>query len=233
MTVPPPPGGTPPPPPPPPMPPVPPAPGMPPMPPSGGSASNGMATTSLILGIVSLLCGWLTGIPGLIFGILGKKKANEVGVGGGQATAGIVLSIIGIVLGIIGFILLFVVGNEADNSLDEATREFNKASEEIEAREARNGDVVPRSEFDVTEATVDASEFGSVTYEAYFENKGDFESDYTIKVECETDSGESDTETTYAYTLSPGNRDKITAFFSFSDGLQSANCSVTDVRYGF
>jgi len=74
---------------------------------------NGFQITSLVLGILSILCcfciGFFWGIPsiifsvaGLIFGIVGNKK-NKHGVG----TAGIVCSIIGLVLAII--VLLFTV----------------------------------------------------------------------------------------------------------------------------
>jgi len=55
---------------------------------------NGMATASLVLGIISLFCfGLVLGIIGLILGILAKKKMPN----NGKATAGIVLSILGLV----------------------------------------------------------------------------------------------------------------------------------------
>ena len=55
-----------------------------------------MATWSLVLGILSLLCiGMLGGIPGIIMGINAKNKLEATGHPTGTATAGIVTSIIG------------------------------------------------------------------------------------------------------------------------------------------
>ena len=68
--------------------------------------SNGLAVGSLILGIVTILSviiglfafwpmliiGLITGIIGIILGVMAKKRCP-----GGMATAGLVLSIIGLV----------------------------------------------------------------------------------------------------------------------------------------
>ncbi|MBP5555916.1 MAG: DUF4190 domain-containing protein [Lachnospiraceae bacterium] len=88
---------------------------------------NGFQITSLVLGIMSILCCfciwlWFWGIPsivlsiaGIIFGIVGNKK-NKHGVG----TAGIVCSIIGIVLGIIMLVFtIFVVGLATSMNLED------------------------------------------------------------------------------------------------------------------
>ena len=61
----------------------------------------------MILGICALTLGWLYGlgivaaIVGLILGIVGKRKASEVGAPTGMATAGIVMSVIGLVSAIL------------------------------------------------------------------------------------------------------------------------------------
>jgi len=58
-----------------------------------------MSIAAMVLGICSLVvpyAGVATAIVGLILGIMGKKKAVEVGAPTGMATAGIVLSIIGL-----------------------------------------------------------------------------------------------------------------------------------------
>ena len=64
--------------------------------------SNGFAIASLVLGIVSIvfcfipgliLVGLITGIIGVVFGVLAKKKNPT-----GMATAGLVCSIIGLIL---------------------------------------------------------------------------------------------------------------------------------------
>ena len=70
--------------------------------------SKNLATASLVLGIISIVCvffgygallGIVLGIIGLILGINAKKAAPS-----GMATAGIVLSIIAIAVCAIGFI---------------------------------------------------------------------------------------------------------------------------------
>ena len=73
--------------------------------------TNGMAVASLVLGIVSAVCiffgyfafiGIITGIIGLILGIMAKKKQPC-----GMATAGIVLSAVALGLCVITFIACF------------------------------------------------------------------------------------------------------------------------------
>ena len=65
----------------------------------GGS---GKAVTSLVLGIISVLgtciplIGLICGIPGIVFGALGRKSPSK-----GMATAGLVISIIGLILSIL------------------------------------------------------------------------------------------------------------------------------------
>lgn len=70
--------------------------------------SNGLAITSLVLGIVAIVFsfiglsipfGLIIGIVGIILGVMAKKKNPS-----GMATAGLVLSIIGTVLCAIVFI---------------------------------------------------------------------------------------------------------------------------------
>ncbi|WP_030758730.1 DUF4190 domain-containing protein [Streptomyces griseus] len=69
--------------------------------------NNGMGTAGLVLGIVGTCLFWFYGVPaivlgvlGLIFGIVGRKRANRgEASNGGAATAGIVLGSVAIVLG--------------------------------------------------------------------------------------------------------------------------------------
>ncbi|MET9383074.1 DUF4190 domain-containing protein [Streptomyces sp. NPDC002928] len=84
-------------------------PGMPPM------ANNGMGTAGLVLGILSAIvfCLWpiaiIMGILGVIFGAIGRKKANRgEATNGGQALAGLICGAVGIALGI-GMIVLMIV----------------------------------------------------------------------------------------------------------------------------
>ena len=58
--------------------------------------SKGLAIASLILGIVSILCGGgIFSIVGIILAIVAKKKGQA-----GPHTVGLILSIVGLVLGL-------------------------------------------------------------------------------------------------------------------------------------
>lgn len=248
MTVPPPPGQTPPPPPPvpgqtPPPPPVPPAPGMPPMPPSGPTTpSNGLAVTSLVLGIISIVSacvGYFAGIPAIIFGVMGKKKAAQMnGIGSGQAVGGLVMGIIGTVAGVIFTILFFVGAFAADNaandfskSYEKARKEAEKSANEYEEQQSRKGDDAKKADFNITKAEVDVGTYGYITYSAYIENTSDFETGFKVKIRCEGDLGDVDTQPTYAYSLSPGDKENLQAYFSFDQDTSSVDCEATEVLY--
>jgi hypothetical protein len=71
--------------------------------PKPSEPGKGMATASLVLGILSFFCfAYVSGILGIIFGIVAKNKGYK----GKSATAGIICGAVGIVLNII----LSVVG---------------------------------------------------------------------------------------------------------------------------
>ena len=59
------------------------------------TGSNGLATMSLVFGILSF-CTGITFIPGLICGLMGLSKARTSGVGKGLAIAGILTSLVGL-----------------------------------------------------------------------------------------------------------------------------------------
>ncbi len=71
--------------------------------PKPSEPGKGMATASLVLGILSFFCfAYVSGILGIIFGIVAKNQGYK----GKSATAGIICGAVGIVLNII----LSVVG---------------------------------------------------------------------------------------------------------------------------
>lgn len=85
--------------------------GVPPTSPSAQPAAQGFAIASLVLGIVSVassliftIVSLLCGILGLIFGIVDKNKGKN-----SLSTAGIVLSSIGIAIVVIAWIFLLVL----------------------------------------------------------------------------------------------------------------------------
>ena len=74
--------------------------------------NNGMATASLIGGIVAnVCCGFPAGIVALILGIIGLSKSKTMcGNGKGMAIAGIILGAISIVLSIVAMVIYSVYG---------------------------------------------------------------------------------------------------------------------------
>lgn len=94
--------------------------------------TSGTATTSLVLGILSLVClGLLAGIPAMILGRSATKEidASNGTVGGrGLATAGFVTGLIGTllsVLAIIAFIGLFAIGSSVSSQFEETCTTVN------------------------------------------------------------------------------------------------------------
>ncbi|WP_148575096.1 DUF4190 domain-containing protein [Nocardioides caldifontis] len=104
----------------------PPAPGQPGQPPYGGyppappvytpppsPPSSGRATTSLVLGIASLvLCGLFTGIPAIILGIKARREIRESDgrVGGdGLALGGIITGVIGTLVWLVVYFFVIAV----------------------------------------------------------------------------------------------------------------------------
>ena len=88
--------------------------------------SSGTATTSLVLGILSLVClGLLAGIPAMILGRSATKEidASNGAIGGrGLATAGFVTGLIGTLLSVLGIIVvigLFAVGSSVSTQFEE------------------------------------------------------------------------------------------------------------------
>lgn len=70
------------------------------------SAPKGLAITSLILGILSFLSGWVVlggilGIVGLVLGIVALRKTKTGGGGKGLAITGIIFSSLGILISLV------------------------------------------------------------------------------------------------------------------------------------
>lgn len=76
---------------------------------TGPQPAQGLATASMVMGILALtIMGPLGGILGLIFALVARSQGNR----SGQATAGLVMSIISLVLwgiGVISCIICFAV----------------------------------------------------------------------------------------------------------------------------
>jgi hypothetical protein len=73
--------------------------------------TSGKAIASLVLGLLSFICNFFTGIPAIILGILGLLEINKSNCkvqGNGLATAGIVTGSLGTLM--VCFVLPFLVG---------------------------------------------------------------------------------------------------------------------------
>lgn len=73
----------------------------------------GMAVTSMVLGIISLVIGWIWGLGillgglAVLFGIVAKRKCKRGEAGGGSmAVTGIVTGLIGAVISTLSFVAL-------------------------------------------------------------------------------------------------------------------------------
>jgi hypothetical protein len=67
---------------------------------AGPSAKSGLATASLVLGILAIPTCWLTGIPAIITGHMGLsqiKKSGGVMQGGGKALAGLLIGYLSLI----------------------------------------------------------------------------------------------------------------------------------------
>jgi hypothetical protein len=69
---------------------------------------------------VACLClGPVAGIVAIVLGILGMKKAGEIGTGKGMALAGLILGIVGTILGVVIVVAIAAGGDSISDSLDD------------------------------------------------------------------------------------------------------------------
>ena len=104
------------------------------------SKSNGMATASLILGILSIVLGffgWLgiiCGVLAIIFSVVAKNKIKadpSMAASAGSAKGGMITGIIGVVIGVIIIILaIMFVSAVADAAMN--SQELNDAFRDLE-----------------------------------------------------------------------------------------------------
>ena len=223
------PGGIPTPPMPPQQPPMPPQ--MPPMPPGQSVQKNDTAMFAMIAGILGVtVCALFAGIPAIILGMSGKKKAKEMGgEGEGQAKAGIILGWISVVLSIIAIIswvLLAFVFVDSVNRIDI----FNdgKLYSDYQSSDDQSGDTVSTGDYDISNQDVLVESDGEITYSATIYNDSDVDASYEIIVYCEDSDDDyySDTSTAYVDNLSPGD----TTIYLDTSTL-AATCRVENVDY--
>ena len=82
--------------------------------PAAQGSKNGLATTSLVTGIVGVVFTFLIAIVGLILGVVATAlgfSARRGGAQNGKTTAGIVLGIVAIVVAIVMMVIAYNVLN--------------------------------------------------------------------------------------------------------------------------
>ncbi len=228
------PGGIPTPPMPPQQPPMPPQ--MPPMPPGQSAQKNDTAMFAMIAGMLGVtVCALFAGIPAIILGMSGKKKAKEMGgEGEGQAKAGIILGWISVVLSIIAIIswvLLAFVFVDSVNRIDI----FNdgKLYSDYQSSDDQSGDTVSTGDYDISNQDVLVESDGEITYSATIYNDSDVDASYEIIVYCEDSDDDyySDTSTAYVDNLSPGDSESFDTTIYLDTSTLAATCRVENVDY--
>ena len=148
--------------------------------PAAGGKTNGLAITSLVLGIVGLVLGWLlaplfliTSIIGLVLGVISLKQIKQKSQNGkGLAIGGIVTSAIAtfitLIFSIFVILALFAIGtavDELDGDLDDSSSIFDAESDE-EPIKASIGDEVVDGDllFRVTELECGDKTLGSGSF---------------------------------------------------------------------
>lgn len=148
---------------------------MPPQPPMAGPPvpeKTSLPLISLIFGILSFICIPLIGaIVAIVTGIMGRKKAKEIGQGTGMATTGLILGIISIIFSIILTIVLIAGGFAVFNAVSgqvKVAQELQPAQAASQAYGASQGSYtglsteelskfgyVPSSDVNVTAVSLD------------------------------------------------------------------------------
>ncbi|MBP9115626.1 MAG: DUF4190 domain-containing protein [Acidimicrobiia bacterium] len=206
------------------------------MPPGQSVQKNDTAMFAMIAGILGVtVCALFAGIPAIILGMSGKKKAKEMGgEGEGQAKAGIILGWISVVLSIIAIIswvLLAFVFVDSVNRIDI----FNdgKLYSDYQSSDDQSGDTVSTGDYDISNQDVLVESDGEITYSATIYNDSDVDASYEIIVYCEDSDDDyySDTSTAYVDNLSPGDSESFDTTIYLDTSTLAATCRVENVDY--
>lgn len=127
-----------------------------------------MAVAALVLGILTYVClGPIAAVLAIVFGIMGMKKAKEVGTGRGMSIAGIVLGAVGLLATVVVIVLLFALGDTISDSLGTADPD----------------------DYELTSETCSVDAFGSVDFDGSIENTANQDLRFTLEAEFTDGSG--------------------------------------------
>jgi hypothetical protein len=110
--------------------------------PPAAPVSNGLATASLVLGIIAFVLGFfvigsIVGVAGLILGVLGIGKARRLnGKGKGMAVAGTILSALGIAFTVILIVAGVSLFRSHKTDFTTFTTCMNNAGNDVTAQQA-------------------------------------------------------------------------------------------------
>jgi hypothetical protein len=186
--------------------------------PPSGATSNGLALFALILGILAVLClGPFAGVVAIVLGMLGLKKASEIGVGRGQSIAGIVLGGIGTVLWVIVGIALLAGAAKVSDNLHNAV-----------------GTADP-STYDVTQASCAVDDVGFITFTGTIKNTASSQKNFSISGEFRDKSSDAviDTSTDIVTDLNAGDTAQWKMVSTKSETTTQVTCKVTEVDNWF
>lgn len=173
---------------------------------------KGMAVTSFIVGLVSLVIAWLPfifvlaaigAVLGVVFGVLGlRNAARHEGYGRGYAVAGIVLSVAAALMCVVGFLFTRAVMREVSDFLDPG-------------------------EYSV-ELTRCETEGSLVSAEGNITNLGDDAQAYTITIDYLVNGVREESDTVTVSQVRPGETMTFEAT-AFVNTAAAVTCEVNDV----
>lgn len=120
---------------------------------------NGTSIASIILGSLSFMFGFFTGIPAIITGVIGLKKIKKSGEAGRElAIIGIIFGTIGTILSVLALIGTLILAAKAFDSMNEQTNKRPKGPHSHSRN--HNAPTNPRYDGDYDATSLDMKMFG-------------------------------------------------------------------------
>jgi hypothetical protein len=213
-------------------------------PPSAAAPANGLATASLVLGIIGIVT-CLTGLPSvlaIVFGLIGMSNARNVPGEPllGRARTGMILGIVGLVVTAVAWSVLtlfvFAASTSVDNALDDYNREITRFNQEMEesirqlggSLDAMAGTALPRGDYDVAITRCGVDSVGDVTAEGTVVNRSTEDRSLVVEVRFIDNTGEILTDIGYGGYLFPGEEGTWTVV-TFDKPTGDVTCEIVAV----